>query len=351
MFTVKGRNKSKRLTVNGAVVFMALLFFILLGPGLSNIDVSRASGGAGDWSNFCSRTAWYAFLACQNEVKDDFWITKGNCINVSNPALRNNCKDDASDERNEGEELCKDQLEARKEVCEDLGEDRYDPKLRPKDFNTPKQNPYFPLEPGTVWVYEGETEEGTETITVKVTYDTKEIEYPEDSDKWFTCIVVKDTVEFDGEVIEDTDDWYAVDNDGNVWYFGEIARNYEDGELVDLEGSWKAGRDFAKPGILMRANPDPDDEDQNPYRQEFALGDAEDLAEVISRDTAEVDVPYGSWGEGDDVVETRDFTPIEPDVEENKYYVPDVGLVLEVNPETGERVELLSKDTFPPPSP
>lgn len=317
---------------------MALMVFVFLGPGLFNIDVSRASGDDGKWSKFCSRTAEMAFIACQNEVKDDLWMTKGNCINLSNPALRNACKDDASDERNEGMDLCEAQFEARLEVCDDLGEARYDPKLKPKNFNNPKPNPYFPLEPGTFWVYKGDTEEGTETITVTVTDETKEIEYPEGSNKWFTCIVVKDVVELDGEVIEDTDDWYAVDNDGNVWYFGEIARNFEDGELVDLEGSWKAGRDFAKPGILMPADPDPGNEDQNPYRQEFALGDAEDLAEVIS---TEGDESVNGFVCKKKCLVTRDYTPIEPDVEELKYYAPGVGLILELNPEAGERVELV----------
>jgi hypothetical protein len=195
------------------------------------------------------------------------------------------------------------------------------------------------LVPGTVWVYEGETEEGTETITVTVTEATKEIEYPAESGLIFTCRVVRDVVELDGEVIEDTDDWYAQDTEGNVWYFGEISREFEDGELVSLEGSWKAGVGGAKPGIIMEADPQVDDI----YRQEFFLGDAEDMGAVVSRGNESVTVPFGTYR--DDVLKTKDFTPIEPDVFEFKYYAPGVGLILEVNPDTGDRVELINKTT------
>ena len=90
----------------------------------------------------------------------------------------------------------------------------------------------------------------------------------------------------DGTPVEDTDDWYAQDLDGNVWYCGEIAQNFEvfegddpeEAELVDIEGSWKAGRDGALPGIVMLASPQAGDV----YRQEVALGEAEDAARVIS---------------------------------------------------------------------
>jgi hypothetical protein len=139
-------------------------------------------------------------------------------------------------------------------------------------------------------------------------------------------------------LIEDTNDWYAQDLAGNVWYFGEIAQEFEDGELVSLEGSWKAGSDHAKPGYIMVFDPQEGDY----YRQEFALGDAEDMGEVISRDEKAVTVPFGGTYE-DDVLETKDFTPIEPDAFEYKYYAPEVGLILEKDPETGDRVELVNK--------
>jgi hypothetical protein len=179
------------------------------------------------------------------------------------------------------------------------------------------------------WVLEG----GDEVITDTVTDETKLIE-------GVTCRVVRDVVEEDGVLIELTDDWYAQDLAGNVWYCGELARNFEsfegdapeDPELVDIEGSFKVGRDGAKPGILMLANP----QVGVAYRQEVALGDAEDVAEVTSITGTEA-VPAASC-DGDCVV-TRDFTPLEPGGDEMKYYAPGVGLILEVDAE-GNRVEL-----------
>ena len=112
-----------------------------------------------------------------------------------------------------------------------------------------------------------------------------------------TCLVVNDLVEEDGLPIEDTDDWYAQDVDGNVWYCGEIAQNFEvfegddpeEAELVDVDGSWKTGRDGAQPGIIMLASPQVGDV----YRQELALGEAEDAARVIST-TGSATVPAAS---------------------------------------------------------
>ena len=201
---------------------------------------------------------------------------------------------------------------------------------------------YFPLVVGNRWVYEGDTDEGTEVITVKVLNETKEIEYPEDSGNTFICRVVRDVVELEGEVIEDTDDWYAQATNGDIWYFGEISQIFEDGELVELEGSWKAGKEGAHPGILIQNDLQP----ENIYRQEYWLAEAEDVAEVINRDDETVTV--GGVTYDDDVLKTKDFTPIEPDVFEYKYYAPGVGLLREEAFEddmaTGEIVELISKN-------
>lgn len=280
--------------------------------------------------NACKQTTQAAFKACKFEVKDALWIAKGNCTNLADPSDRKECGAEANETQAEGMEECNDQKDARSEVCEALGEAPYDPEINPLNFVNPLEiggrfipNQYFPLIPGTIWKYAG----GNETITVTVTAETKVI-------LGVTCIVVNDVVKQDGEVIEETNDWYAQDTDGNVWYFGEIARNYEDGELVDIEGSWKAGVDGAKPGIIMKASPQVGDV----YRQEFYLGDAEDMGEILSLTGTET-VPAASCS-GDCLV-TKDYTPIEPDVVENKYYAPNIGLMLEVNPETLERVELV----------
>ncbi len=185
-------------------------------------------------------------------------------------------------------------------------------------------NPYFPLVPGLVRILKS----GDETITVTVTNETKEI-------LGVTCVVVRDVVEENGEVIEDTDDWYTQDMFGNVWYFGEISKNYEDGELANLDGSWKGGVDDAQPGISNESQTEVGDV----YRQEFALGEAEDMGEVISTTETEEMVPAANCA--DTCVVTRDFLPIEPGHVEKKYFAPGIGNILSIDLDTGKREELV----------
>lgn len=291
---------------------------------------------------FCSMTAKAAKKACGYEIKDDYWIAVGNCINESDSGEREECLREARAEKREGRELCKQQLYARLDLCDAVGEARYDPDFDPEHFVDPTEignsiapNAYFPLVAGNQWIYEG----GDETITVTVTDETKLIE-------GVTCIVVNDLVEEDGVPVENTDDWYAQDHEGNVWYCGEIVENFEvfegddpeDPELVDIDGSWKAGRDGAKPGILIGPAPQVGDI----YQQEVALGDAEDIAEVIS--TSGNESVAAGFSCNNECVTTRDGTPIEPGVYENKHYVPGIGLILEEDME-GNRVELVEFTT------
>jgi hypothetical protein len=114
--------------------------------------------------------------------------------------------------------------------------------LNPEDFVELVDNPYFPLIPATRWVYEGQGEDGLERIEIEVLSETRQV-------MGIAATVLHDTVYLDGEMIEDTYDWYAQDKQGNVWYLGEDVSNYEDGELVDKAGSWEAGLDGALPGI------------------------------------------------------------------------------------------------------
>jgi hypothetical protein len=338
MFSKQARGKSGVPTSKVAATFSALLFLVALSHGLLGIDSCQAT------ERGCGLTAQTAFKACNHEGLDDGWIAIGNCINMSDPDAADECIGDIMATLEETERGCKDQREARLEICQELGESPYDPQLDPADFVDPEDignsvapSRYFPLTVGEKRVYVSETEDGMETITVTVTGETKDIVYPLESGQIFKCAVINDVVELDGEVIENTDDWYVQDMEGNVWYFGEIAQNFENGELDNLDGSWKAGKDGAKPGIIMPADPRKGDY----YRQEFLLGDAEDMAEVISRGEESVTVPFGTYQ--DDVLKRRDWTPIEPDVLEFKYYAPGVGMVLELNPENGQRVELVSE--------
>jgi len=203
----------------------------------------------------------------------------------------------------------------------------YAPKINPSDFVSGVNNKYFTLTPGMTLIYEGETEEGTEHIEVTTLSETKKVMGVE-------CMIVWDRVFLNGELIEDTLDWFAQDKDGNVWYFGEDSKEIKDGEVVSNAGSWESGIDEAKPGIIMLANPKIGDQ----YRQEYYKGQAEDMGEVIAIDE-KVEVPYGVF-EG--CLKTRDWTPLEEKTDEHKYYSTEIGgVVLEVGIYSGERVELV----------
>jgi hypothetical protein len=189
----------------------------------------------------------------------------------------------------------------------------YNPQIDPADFVSVIDNPYFPLTPGTTFTYEAETEDGRETDVVTVTHDTKEI-------LGVTCTVVRNTATLDDVIEEDTFDWYAQDKEGNVWYFGEFTTQFENGVPVGHEGSWEAGVDGAQPGIIMPADPQSGDS----YRQEFLAGVAEDMAKVL-RLNASVSVPYGDF---ENCLETKEWSPLEPGVIEHKFYARGIGLVL-----------------------
>lgn len=209
----------------------------------------------------------------------------------------------------------------------------YAPVIEPADFVQEITNPYLPLRAGARWVYEGVEDGETERVEVEVTGDRREV-------MGISAVVVRDTVYEDGELVEDTFDWFAQDVEGNVWYLGEDSREYEDGEVVSTEGSWEAGRDGALPGIVMLAEPSIGEA----YRQEYFEGEAEDLGEVLQLGVSET-VTAGTF---DDLVVIREWNPLEPDVIEDKYHASGVGVVLEVVVEGGDgRVELVE---FTPPT-
>jgi hypothetical protein len=182
----------------------------------------------------------------------------------------------------------------------------YTPHIDPADFTTKIDNEYFPMKPGTTFLYEGGTERGEMTVTS----DTKNVMGVE-------CVVI-DHKEWDGgKLIERTRDWFAQDDKGTVWYFGEETKEFENGEVVSTKGSWEAGVDGAKPGIIMQADP----KVGQSYYQEYYPGEAMDKASVLSSE-ASVTVPYGSF---DEVLETKEWTPLQPGLSEKKYYVRGVG--------------------------
>jgi len=195
------------------------------------------------------------------------------------------------------------------------------PDFSPAAFESgqPIDNQYFPRTPGTVLSYEGEVDDTTtESNQVFVTYDTKEISGVETT-------VVRDVSWSEGVLVEDTLDWYAQDQAGNVWYLGEFATNYEyddQGNFIgtNTDGSWEAGVDGAQPGYQIAASLQVGDN----YYQEFYQGEAEDQGEIVSTNES-VSIDLGDY---DHVLKTRDFTLLEPDTFEYKYYAPGVGQIL-----------------------
>lgn len=277
----------------------------------------------------CWEPARLAADACAFEAKSDFLLAKGRCLGLGDAEERDECVADARETYVESRSACDASRRARKLVCKELGEEPYAPEIDPADFVDVVDNSYFPLQRGRRWIYEEETDEGTERVEVVVTGDKREILGVE-------CTVVRDTVTLGGELVEDTFDWFAQDRDGNVWYFGELSLSYADGELESLEGSWEAGVDGAQPGIVMPAEP----EVGKLYRQEYFLGEAEDLARVLSlSETATV--PAGNFT---NCIKTEETTPIEPSALEHKFYAPGVGFVLAVHPRTGNLTRLVSMD-------
>jgi len=204
-------------------------------------------------------------------------------------------------------------------------------RLDPADFTLEIDNPYWPMSPGTEWIYSETDSTGTEEkVVVTVTEETKRIA------NGIEARVIRDVVSENGTPVEITDDWYAQDKDGNVWYLGEDVENYEDGKLVDSAGSFEAGVDGAQAGVAMPANPEPG----LSYRQEYYKGEAEDRAVVITVGEEQVEVPFGYFT---GVLMTRDLVPTEPKVQELKFYARGVGPLLSIHTDgAGGRAALVS---------
>jgi hypothetical protein len=307
--------------------------------------LAALSGTSHAATDYCAQTARTLYSACKAGVSDDSLVQKAICLNISDADERDACISDLAETRKDDEALCRDQKETRLEACELLGPDRYDPNLNPNRFDDPKHpskpNPYFPLTVGNKWEYRG----GDELNTVEVVNETKRI-------AGVDCIVFRDLVFTDGDLTEATDDWFTNAKDGTTWYFGEETAEFEsfDGdhprepELVNIDGSFKAGRDGAKPGIIFLASPHEGDV----YLEEFSLANAEDATEVLSTNysygkdaTLDQSVPKQlaqKMCAQSDCVVTKNFSMLEPGIFARKYYARGIGVFLEVefDPESSE---------------
>jgi hypothetical protein len=186
----------------------------------------------------------------------------------------------------------------------------YDPRINPAEFGPDINNKYFTLKPGTKFTYQDKR--GIERIEVTVTHETKEL-------MGVTTRAVRVTEWRHGALKEDTTDWYAQDKAGNVWYFGEAVNNYKDGNVVHHKGSWQAGVNGARPGIIMRADPKVGDK----YRQEYYKGHAEDMGTVVAIDK-KISVPYGTF---EKCLQVKDSSPLSV-IAEYKYYCPGVAFLV-----------------------
>lgn len=301
------------------------LFAILLGAS----GLAVASTPSGVWNSSAAGTSDAIAQALRSasfqEAEADYWVTVARCANDGDQIAR--CLFEAGEERDEAIEEANDQFDERIKVNRILGQAAYLPDIDPNDFSTTVNSTYLPFTPGRTMIYELTNAKGTERIEVKTLSTTLEIEGVE-------CIEVLDIAMLNGEVIEETIDWYAQHTNGDVWYFGEIAKNFdEDGFLEDIDGSWRYGVDGAQPGIVGMQNPSLG----LVYRQEYLIAEAEDMAKIVSVNETVI-VPAGTFT---NCLKTLDGSPIEPGVIEEKFFAPGIGLVLEVDPETGDRLELI----------
>jgi hypothetical protein len=322
------------------------LIALLAALALVGMTSGQAMAGNGNGKNedkadFCSKTASKMFYACGLDILDDYAVTLANCENIDDWHERKDCRQDARETLAVEKESCAEGFEARRGACGLVGEQRYDPDpLTDRTFvDDPNgANPFLSLEPGgtTIFrVYE-DGEQTDELIIVRVTDEIREI-------RGVPCRVVVDVAleealvddmddedfgKFDYTPLEATDDWYAQDVQDNIYYCGELSRNFEDGVLTDLDGSFEAGKEDAKSGTLLRAVfPGSGVAD----RQEFALGEAEDIVVYLSNNASppkEMIDKKDAFDCNGGCLETRDLNPHDPGGYEIKYYLPGTGFVL-----------------------
>jgi hypothetical protein len=318
----------------------------LLASGLVFVLAAASTTPLHAASGYCTLTADTLLDACKASVQDDGLVGRAKCINFADATRRNTCLDDLQASQDEASTLCDGQHDTRLAACALLGEDRYDPDLSTSRFDNPKRpskpNPYFPMRVGMHWEYHS----ATQVDTVDIVNETKKI-------AGVTCLVFRDLVSEGGFLHEATDDWYVPGKDGSVWYFGEEAVDYEvfrgdnpkRPELVSIDGSFKTGRDNDKPGIIMLPSPHVGDV----YLEEFSLGNAEDVTEILSTTysyghdaTLDQGVPRElaqRFCAGNCIV-TKNYSLLEPGLFARKYYARGIGTILEVE-NTGDIAQLV----------
>jgi hypothetical protein len=289
--------------------------------------LTLAATAAAHGADFCQQTAPFALSSCNASADSDHQVALGKCENVSNAAARTACEQQALADSTAASQNCQAELSVRQTACKRLGPTRYDPVIDPANFTAKIDNPFFPLRPGTVFIYEGTNAGAKERDEFAVTHTTVTI-------LGVTTVQVHDQVFTNGVLTEDTLDMFAQDKQGNVWYFGENTEELVNGRPSTLSGTFTSGVNGDKPGIIMEAHPHIGDF----YRQEFALETAEDYAAVTSL-TDTIVVPAGTFT---NCLGTPETTPLEPALMEEKWYAPGVGQILTKDLTTGDESKLIA---------
>jgi hypothetical protein len=277
-------------------------------------------------TNFCQLSSQQELSSCRTGAQSTLQLALAQCDNVPDAPRRLACKRRAFASQKSALRLCDRQLSKRQQICQKLGPAPYSPDIDPADFITVVDNTYFPLTPGTTLIYETQTPDGFEHHEFTVTHNTATI-------LGVTCVEIHNPVTLNGQLTGDTLDYFAQDKAGNVWFFKDDSDDVSGGRVVKVDG-WTAGVNGASPGIQAEAHPAIGDF----YRQDLLLSTAEEVAQVLELDTT-VTVPAGTFQH---CVEIEEGTGLEPDAREHKFYCPGVGLALDIDLVTGNRLPLVA---------
>jgi hypothetical protein len=297
--------------------------------------------------NFCFQTAEFLEDACRRQAEAEFFVSRAICTNLTDSRERSACLRQGRTTRSRSRRLCREQNALRRDICDLVGQDRFDPVLDPGQFETDftslqSRNAFFPLDIGNRSRFEGEDE----LRTVEVLDETRLID-------GLTCVGVNARTFRNGDLVEETINAFAQARDRTVVHCGEELRSFESfegddprrPELVGVEGSFRAGRNGDRPGITFRGAPIEGDT----FFESFSLGNAEDVVEILSTDFGINDddnldrfVPrrLGELLCAADCVVTRSFSLLEPGEETFRFFAEGIGLFLEVDPETRETLQL-----------
>lgn len=179
-------------------------------------------------------------------------------------------------------------------------------------FTLASTNPYFPLQVGRQWQYEGEEEGAFVQLQITV-LDAVEIV------GGVTTHVVEERERHDGELVEVSRNFFVEAANGTVCYFGEDVDIYEGGVIVSHEGSWRGDAPGNQPGIIMPPDPRPGTK----YMNENAPGVAEDEAMIVG--SGPVTVPAGTFP---DAIRVKEFNPLDGD-RGLKVFARGAGLVID----------------------